>query len=261
MSDVAPPLRIEIEGRVMTLTLDAPQLRNSMAAPGLREALRGAVERFAVDAAINVLVLTGAGGVFSAGGDLRTLRQLDAAALRDRLAEGAWLYRRLIMGEKPVISAVEGAAFGAGLGLAIAADTVVSAEGARFCAAFVRVGAMPDAALFWSLPARVGQAKARDMMLYGDEIGADEAVRIGLADRRCRTGEALATAQALAHRLANGPTLAVRRIKATIRHAPVTFEQALQAELDNAPALFASEDFREGATAFLEKRSPVFKGR
>lgn len=246
---------------VLTLTLNAPALRNSMAAPGLRQALRSAVEAFAHDPALCVLVLTGAGNVFSAGGDLRALKQLDAAALRDRLAEGAWLYRRLVMGEKPVISAIEGPAYGAGLGLAIAADTVVAAEGARFCSAFVRVGAMPDAALFWSLPSRVGQSKARDMMLYGEDVGAEEAVRIGLADRLVPKGDALAAAQALARRLADGPTLAIRRIKATIRHAPMSFEQALQAELDNAPALFATEDFREGAAAFLEKRRPIFRGR
>jgi hypothetical protein len=168
-------LLTDTAGGVLTLTLNAPALRNSMAAPGLREALRSAVEDFARDPALHVLVLTGGGGVFSAGGDLRALKQLDAAALRDRLAEGAWLYRRLVMGEKPVISAVEGPAYGAGMGLAIVADTVVAAEGARFCSAFIRVGAMPDAALFWSLPSRVGQAKARDMMLYGEEIAAEEA--------------------------------------------------------------------------------------
>lgn len=258
---VAPPVLVDTDDGVMTVTLNAPRLRNSMAAPGLRDGLRAAVDRFASEATLKVMVLTGAGGAFSAGGDLGALRQLDPPALRERLAAAAWLYRRIVMGEKPVIAAVEGPAFGAGLGLAIACDVVVAARGARFCSAFVRVGAMPDAALFWSLPWRVGPAKARDLMLFGDEVGGEEAVAIGLADRLAEPGGALVVAQSLARRLADGPTLAIRRIKATIRHAPMGFEHALQAELDNAPALFASEDFREGAAAFIEKRRPVFRGR
>ena len=261
MTDQKQPVLIHAEAGVLTLSLNAPEFRNSMAAPGLREALRAEVDRFTRSADLSVLVLTGSGGAFSAGGDLRALRDLDGEALRQRLEEAAWLYRSLVMGEKPVIAAVEGPAFGAGLGLALAADTVVAAAGARFCAAFVRVGAMPDAALFWSLPARVGQARARDMMLYGEEVSAEEAVRIGLADRSAPTGGALAAAQTLARGLAQGPLMAIRRIKATIRQAPMTFEQAMQAELDHAPALFASEDFREGSAAFLEKRRPQFHGR
>ncbi len=260
MSDEKAVL-VDIDDRVMTITLNAPRLRNSMAAPGMREGLRAAVEQFARDAAVHVLVLTGAGGVFSAGGDLGALRQLDQAGLRARLAEGQWLQRRLVLGEKPVVTAVEGPAFGAGLGMAIGADVVVAARGARFCAAFVRVGAVPDAGLNWSLPFRVGAAKARDMMLFGDEVDGAAAAAMGLADRLAETGGALEMAQGLAKRLAHGPSLAIRRIKAVMRQAPMSYEQALQAELDNAPAMFASEDFREGAAAFLEKRKPVFQGK
>jgi len=261
MTDVRDPVLAGLEGGVFTVTLNAPELRNSMAAPGLKAGLRAAVERFVADDAARVLVLTGAGGAFSAGGDLKQLSGLDALALRGRLAEGAALYRHIVQGEKPVIAAVEGPAFGAGLGLAAACDVVVAARDARFCAAFVRVGAMPDAALFWSLPWRVGPAKARDLMMFADELDGVEAARIGLADRLAESGQALAEAQRLAARLAAGPTIALRRIKATIRHAPMSFEQALQAELDNAPQIFATEDFREGAAAFLEKRKPRFSGR
>lgn len=260
-ADTPAPMLIGMDGGVMTVTLNAPRLRNSMAAPGLKTALHAAVERFAVHDTARVLVLTGAGGAFSAGGDLKQLRELDPIALRQRLAHGAKLFRCIVQGEKPVIAAVEGPAFGAGLGLVAACDVVVAARDARFCAAFVRVGAMPDAALFWSLPWRVGPAKARDLMMFADELDGVEAVRIGLADRLVEPGQALAEAQRLACRLVEGPSIALRRIKATIRHAPMSFDQALQAELDNAPQIFATEDFREGAQAFLEKRKPRFQGR
>ena len=255
------PVLTELVDGVLTVTLNAPHLRNSMAAPGLKAGLHGAVERFAGDDDARVLVITGAGGAFSAGGDLRQLRELDPGALRQRLAKGAGLFRTIVQGEKPVIAAVEGPAFGAGLGLATACDTVVAARTARFCAAFVRVGAMPDAALFWSLPWRVGPAKARDLMLYADELDGETAVRIGLADRLAEPGHALPEAQRLARRLADGPSVALRRIKTTIRHAPMTFDQAAAAELDNAPQVFATADFREGAQAFLDKRKPRFSGK
>jgi 2-(1,2-epoxy-1,2-dihydrophenyl)acetyl-CoA isomerase len=257
----ADAVLVTVEDRVMTATLNAPAMRNSISAPGVREGLTAAVERFFADEALHVLVLTGAGGAFCSGGNLNRLKEMDEIELRRSLERGAWLYRQIILGEKPVIAAVEGAAYGAGLGLAIACDVVVAARDARFCASFVRVGGMPDAALFWSLPWRVGPARARQLMMFGDEVGGAEAVEIGLADRLVASGQALAEAQRLARRLADGPPLSIRRIKTSIQRAPMDLEAALQLQLDNAPSLFASEDFREGARAFLEKRKPVFKGR
>jgi 2-(1,2-epoxy-1,2-dihydrophenyl)acetyl-CoA isomerase len=257
----ADAVLVAVDDRVMTVTINVPGLRNSLSAPGVREGLEAALDRLAEDPALHAMVLTGAGGAFSSGGNLNRLKELDAVEMRRVLERGAWLYRRIVLGDKPVIAAVEGPAFGAGLGLAIACDVVVAARDARFCAAFVRVGAMPDAALFWSLPWRVGAARARQLMLFADEVGGAEAVEIGLADRLAEPGAALAEALRLAKCLADGPPLAIRRIKSSIRQAPMSLEQALQLQVDNAAQIFATEDFREGAAAFLEKRKPKFRGR
>jgi enoyl-CoA hydratase/carnithine racemase len=257
----ADAVLIAIEDRVMTATLNVPGMRNSLSAPGVRDGLDAAVERFFADDGLSVLILTGADGAFCSGGNLNRLKEMDATQLRHVIESTAWLYRRIILGEKPVLAAVEGAAYGAGLGLAIACDTVIAARNARFCASFVRIGGFPDAALFWSLPWRVGPARARQFMMLGEEIGGEEAVQIGLADRIAEPRAALDEARRLAKRLADGPQLAIRRIKSAIRQAPMDLEAALQLQLDNAPQLFASADFREGASAFLEKRKPHFTGR
>lgn len=255
-----PPVIRSREGAVLTLLLNAPANRNSLSAPGMLEGLLAGLDELDADPDLRALVIGGAGGTFCSGGDLRLLAESSEPDIRTRMNQGAWLYRRIALSDKQVIAAVEGAAFGAGLGLACCCDFVVAARNARFCCAFVRVGAMPDAALFWSLPARVGLPKARRMMLFAEEIAGTDALGIGLADELAEADGALCAAQALAARLAHGPARAHARIKAGLRRAPMEIEDALAYQLDNAPGLFASADFREGAAAFFEKRKPVFRG-
>ncbi len=245
---------------VLTLTINVPAIRNSLSAPGVLDGLLAGLDELEHDSALKCAIITGAGGSFSSGGDLRQLSAGSEPEVRQRMTRSAWLYRRIALADKLVIAAVDGPAFGAGLGLAACCDLVVAASSARFCAAFVRVGAMPDAALFWSLPLRVGIAKARRMMLFAEELGASEALAAGLADQITDDAGALEAASTLAARLVNGPNRAYGRIKAGLRRAPMSLEDALAFQLDNAPGLFASEDFREGAQAFLEKRRPVFRG-
>ena len=252
---------VEIRQGILRLTINAPANRNSLSTPGVLEGLLAGLDELESNAELRCAIITGAGGSFCSGGDLRQLSEGSEADIRARMVANTWLYRRIALSDKLVIAAVDGPAFGAGLGLAACCDLIVAGESARFCCAFVRVGAMPDAGLFWSLPARVGASKARQMMLFADEIGGAQAVAIGLVDQFVAEGSAVPAAQAMGERLGQGPGRAYGRIKAGLRQAPMSLEQALAFQLDNAPGLFASQDFKEGAAAFFEKRKPLFHGR
>jgi enoyl-CoA hydratase/carnithine racemase len=246
------------DGRVLTMLLNSPANRNSLSAPGVLEGLLEGLDELDNDPELRVAVIGGEGGNFCSGGDLRQLSTLTEDEIRARMTRGAWLYRRIALSQKLIIAAVEGAAFGAGLGLAACCDQVVAASSARFCSAFVKVGAMPDAGLFWSLPSRIGVSRARRMMLFAEEVSGTEGLSIGLVDAIAGTGLALNEAQAMAARLAAGPARAHSLIKAGLRRGPMSIDDALSYQLDNGPVLFSSADFKEGATAFFEKRKPVF---
>ncbi|MBK6614335.1 enoyl-CoA hydratase/isomerase family protein [Ottowia sp.] len=246
-----------LEG-VIQLTLNAPKNRNSLQSPGIYEGLMAGFDALEQDSSLRAAVITGAGGAFCSGGDLRQLAAGSEDDVRTRMTRNAWLYRRIALSDKLIVAAVDGPAYGAGLGLAAACDVVVAGQSAVFCCAFARVGAMPDAALFWSLPARVGIPQARRLMLWAGEVKGSEAVSIGLADEYVAEGSALPLARQLARRIAQGPVRSFGRIKTGLRQAPMSMEQALGFQLDNAPGLFASDDFKEGAAAFFEKRAPRF---
>ena len=162
-----PPflLREDRQGATAILTLDYPARRNALALP-MRAALIAAMERIEADRDIRAVVLTGSGGTFSAGGDISGMDAADFAAGRERFRTTNRLVRLLIESSKPVIAAVEGWAAGAGLGLALCCDTIVAGSGARFMAGFGRVGLVGDFALLHTLPRRVGEGRARQILLY-----------------------------------------------------------------------------------------------
>ncbi|MEZ5741814.1 MAG: enoyl-CoA hydratase/isomerase family protein [Burkholderiaceae bacterium] len=252
----------QVDGAVLTATLDAFAWRNSMGAPGVREALNAAQQRFEADESLRVMVLTGANGVFSAGGNLDQLREIrDEAQMLERLQRGAPFLATMLKSGKLYVAAIEGPAFGAALGVAMGCDLVVAAEGARFCAAQVRVGASPDGGLFWTLPLRVGVARARRILLTGEEVDLASAHAMGMVDQVSAKGGALADAQKLALRLSKGPPLPQATIKAFFADYPTSLEGVLELERRTAARNFVSEDFLEGASAFLEKRKAQFRGR
>jgi 2-(1,2-epoxy-1,2-dihydrophenyl)acetyl-CoA isomerase len=253
-------LRIERRDRIAVVLLDRPERRNALDS-ALRDALADALERLMSEPDCRVLVLSGAGGTFCAGGDLRQTGGDGPIEARQRMVRFHRVVRALIAGPKPVIAAVEGTAYGAGMSLAAACDVVVTARDARFSAAFVRVGLLADMGLLWSLPLRVGLGRAKELLLDPEPIGGEEAVRIGLADRLAEPGRALDVALARAERLARAAPVAVATTKAAFARFPAPLEAMLQIEADGQGLLFGTEDHAEGRAAFFDKREPSFRGR
>jgi enoyl-CoA hydratase/carnithine racemase len=245
------------EGTVAILTLDYPERRNALAMQ-MRERLVDALEAIEADRELRAIVVTGAGGTFSAGGDISGMNVADLASGRERFRMTHRLVRLLIKGSKPVIAAVEGWCVGAGLSLAMCCDTVVAAEDAKFAAGFGKIGLIADLGLLHTLPARIGQGRARQVFLYGEQVNAGRAEAIGMVDRVVPPGMAL---QAALDRAALFHAAAPLPIAMTKQYLAARLDAALEWERDTQSTLFLTADHAEGKAAFLGKRAPGFGGR
>jgi 2-(1,2-epoxy-1,2-dihydrophenyl)acetyl-CoA isomerase len=244
------------KGATAVLTLDYPERRNALAMP-MRQRLVDALEAIEADRALRAIVITGAGRTFSAGGDISGMDVGDLAAGRERFRLTHRLVRLLIKGSKPVIAAVEGWCVGAGLSVAMCCDTVVAAEDARFAAGFGKIGLVADLGLLHTLPGRIGQGRARQILLYGEPTDAGRAAAIGMVDHVVPSGTALRTALDRAALFRDAAPLPVAMTK---RYLAAGLDAALDWERDTQSALFLTTDHAEGRAAFLAKRAPVFKG-
>jgi enoyl-CoA hydratase/carnithine racemase len=256
-------LRSEDRGAVRTLTLDRPDTRNGLTVDvtrGISAALRDLPET------IRAIVVTGANGAFCSGLDLKD-------AMRRGIQSGPELERGLredfhgaiksiVECDRPTIAAVDGAAAGFGCDLALACDLRVVSDRGFFGEIFVKRGLMPDGGGTWLLPRIVGMGRALELLLTGDLVRADEAYRIGLANRVVPLAEFPAAVDALADRLAAGPPLVHRLVKQSV-YAGLSGDlaTALEREATGQLQLMGSEDFREGIIAFLQKRDPSFRGK
>lgn len=255
--DSTPAVTTENSDGVVIVSMNRPARRNTLAAD-LYVALAERLEALQIDGAARAIVLTG-GAHFCAGGDLG---DLDAPALHTRRAmvHGQRIVRALALGRLPVVAAVEGAAFGAGFSLAMACDFIVAEPKSSFCAAFGRVGLMPDYGLGWTLPQKIGLGPAREVLMLSNTLSGTQAHQMGIVDILAPEGGVMAAALERAGCLARGSEGALSATKALLARASLSLDAALAWEADTQSLLIGSGDFREGIAAFRERRSPRFAG-
>jgi 2-(1,2-epoxy-1,2-dihydrophenyl)acetyl-CoA isomerase len=252
--------RVEREGAVATVTLDRPDAMNALTRAS-RRALARDLRALSGDRAVRCVVLTGTGRAFCAGQDLR---EEDALADVDTTIRETYIpiIEALVQMPKPVIAAINGAAVGAGLSLALACDIRYVAEDAVLMMAFSNIALVPDSGGSWFLPRIVGYARAFELAATGRRVRSDEALALGLVQRVLPADDLLPAAHELAGALAARPTLALAWTKRLLRAAeqsPLSDVMELEAQLQAAAV--ETHDHAEGVAAFLEKREARFEGR
>jgi 2-(1,2-epoxy-1,2-dihydrophenyl)acetyl-CoA isomerase len=258
-------LNLAHDGPLAILTLNRPERLNALDWTLARELLR-AVQAVMSDDEVRAVLLTGAGRGFCAGADLKDVQAANAAGER---FDAAALLRdainptllAMVHGGKPVVCAVNGAAAGAGCGLALAADIVLAGRSASFLQAFVRLGVVPDAGSSWLLPRLVGRSRATAMMMLGEKIAAETAADWGLVHAVYDDDALMPAARELALKLATGPTLAYAAIKRMVQASAANdLPHQLEFEAFQQSAAFNTTDFAEGLAAFSEGRTATFSG-
>lgn len=253
----------ERDGGVAIITLNRPDKLNAFAGD-MRQQLLSAVESVAADLSVRVLVITGAGRGFCAGGDVEYMAELKRRGagfdeLRKLMDTGRRVVTALRNFERPVIAAVNGVATGAGLNLALACDLRIASEAAAFGATFSRIGLSADWGGSYFLPRLVGASAALKMLWTGEVLKADEALRLGLVDQVVPADDHRATVMELAQKLAAAPAVSVEMAKrAVCRCCNSNLPEMLQFEMEAQQACWESADSTEGIMAFVEKRKALF---
>ena len=259
-------LLYEVSDRSATITLNRPDKLNAFTGPMI-DAWAGALAEAQRDDQVNVVVVTGAGRAFCAGGDVKAMHEAKEGQRQRPLAEKVAPFRDRVAlairdAPKPIIAAVNGAAAGAGMNIALACDIRIASTNAKFSQAFVRRGLHPDWGGTYFLPRIVGMAKACELIFTGDVIDAAEALRLGLVSAVHPPEQLLPATYALAARIASGPPIAIRLARRALQHnLAVDLRAALEFETFAQNVCFETEDAEEGIRAFVEKREPKFQGR
>ncbi len=261
-------LLVRVEDGVAVLTMNRPARRNALS-PAMLEALAAALREAEENDDVGCLVLTGAGEAFCAGGDVKAMAEgnasgmdYDALVARQRRSQRATSGRLHAM-PKPTIAALPGPAAGAGLSLALACDLRIAARGAILSTAFARVGLAGDFGGTWFLTRLVGPARARELYFLSERLSAEQAERLGIVNRVVDDERLEEEALRLAARLAAGPRIALTYMKENLNRAENSDElgECMDLEATHHLRTMLTEDHREAAAAFAEKRQPTFVGR
>ncbi|WP_421729622.1 2-(1,2-epoxy-1,2-dihydrophenyl)acetyl-CoA isomerase PaaG [Brevundimonas sp.] len=258
-------LALTLENGIARLTLNRPDRLNSFTT-AMHLEMRDALTRIEATSELRVLILTGAGRGFCAGQDLsdRAVSPGDAPVDLGASVEDFYnpMIRRLVALPVPVVCAVNGVAAGAGANIALACDIVIAARSAKFIQSFANIGLIPDSGGTWVLPRLVGQARALGMALTGQPITAETAETWGLIWQVVDDADLATTVDALVERFAKAPTAGLAATKRMIRASSLnSLDTELDLQRDAMRILGGTEDYQEGVAAFLEKRTPAFKGR
>jgi 2-(1,2-epoxy-1,2-dihydrophenyl)acetyl-CoA isomerase len=258
MNQVSALLSVERHGAVLRVAMQDAAHRNPLSR-AMKLALQAAADEWAQDASLRCFLLTGSEHYFCAGGDLATLAEdRSPIAARARLATSHDLLRTLMETEKPVVTAVNGAAVGAGMSLALVGDVIVASSDAWFAAAFPKVGVLPDFGVLHNLPRAVGINKAKDLLMTGRRVEVQEALDMGLVSRVLPADGFDAAALKIATQLAEGPPVSLGLTKTLLNTG---LQEFLPKESLAQAVVFSTQDFAEGIEAFHQKRSPRFVGK
>ena len=255
------PLLIERDGAVVVLRFNRPQALNAVDVP-MAQAFLQAARELASDTSVRAIMLCGAGKAFMAGGDLATLSANPRQAALELIGPLHEALTVLAGIDAPLVAQVHGVAAGAGLSLMLQADFAIAAEGTRFNMAYVNIGASCDVGASWALPRLIGLRRALEVAMLGETLDSTQALQLGLLNRVVPAADLETQAMAFAQRLANGPTVALGRLRRLMRSS---FDLDLPAQLEAEAGAFLqcaqTEDFRIGIDAFSAKQPAQFVGR
>ena len=261
-------LRCEQDGGIVTLTMDQPAARNALTGNSAVEEFVAAARRIAADESVRVAIITGAGPVFSSGGNVKDMQRFfgdepTPAAIAQEYRHGIQQLALAVYHlEVPAIAAVNGPAIGAGCDLACMCDMRIAADSASFAESFIRVGIVPGDGGAWLLPRAVGRSRAAEMAFTGEAISAAEALACGLVSRVVPAADLMTEARALAARIAANPGPTLRMTKRLLREGEhMRLESLLELSAGYQALAHKTWQHREAVTAFIEKRKPVFDDR
>ena len=254
-------VKLERHGAVAVLRLNDPVALNALS-PAVKAGMQARVTDVLADNSVRAIVITGTGKAFCAGGDIRAMTDPEARkapAVRSRMQSIHGWARALLDGDKPVIAAVNGAAVGGGLALALLADIVIASREAYFMSGYSKLGALPDLGVLQTLPWAIGSLRAKEMILLNRRYTAEEAVAIGLANRAVDPAKLMDETLAAAQEIASGPAAMMSMSKVMMKRAyEASVEDFFEREAVGQAIAFGSAEFAEGVDAFLAKRKPKF---